>query len=264
MPLRGKYLKGEGFIEDREDENIEDQGETDEDGQTIGKAGDSIFDEQSGHSTHIAGMIYAQAILEAPRTVASLREQYRHASEGWHRLLQFGSVLQKRKRRRGREEDEADPAFQRWKRMRRMDIHEQLEQLVGKGARFRGVQEASIQAIVSGKGPIVTVMGTGGGKSLLFMLPAACSAQVRGVGVPGMTVVVIPMIALRQDLKRRCDEVGIKCAEWESRQPQSDVSIMLVTPESAVSKAFQTFLIRVQATKQLERITVQYSLWRFR
>lgn len=256
IAITRKYLKGEGFMDDREDENIDDQDEIDQDGIAIGPARDSVFDKQSGHGTHVAGMIYARAILEAPGAVASVREQYHFASSAWHRLLHFESALRSGKRRRGPDEEAEDVQFTRWKRVRRMDMQVQLETMMGPQARFRGVQEASIRAIVGGHGPIVTVMGTGGGKSLLFMLPAALAANVRGVGTPGLTVVVIPMISLRQDLRRRCDQLGIKCAEWNSRRPQGSVSIMLVTPESAISKAFQRYLMTMQASHQLERVVI--------
>jgi superfamily II DNA helicase RecQ len=114
----------------------------------------------------------------------------------------------------------------------------------------------SMGSVVAGKSPILAVMGTGGGKSLLFILPVLYSAAVIGSGAPGITVVVIPMISLREDLKRRCEQVGISCAEWEYRRPRTEVSVMLVTAESAVSKGFQTFLIGVKAAHQLEWIVI--------
>jgi superfamily II DNA helicase RecQ len=43
----------------------------------------------------------------------------------------------------------------------------------------------------------VAIMPTGGGKSMLFILPAWA--------VPGgTTIVVVPLILLRQDMARRC------------------------------------------------------------
>lgn len=252
IAIARRYLKGEGFVEDREDEDGLEDGD-EEDG---GRQRDSVYDLQSGHGTHVAGMIYARAILEAPGEVASMRQQYRAASEGWHRLLQFASTLGAPKRKRGWEREDQEAGFRRWKRLRQINVYDQLERVVGAGARFRGVQEEAIKAIMGGQGPILAVMGTGGGKSLLFMLPAACSAATAGGGSLGMTVVVVPLISLREDLKRRCEEAGIACAEWESRRPRTGVSIMLVTPESAVSKTFQMFLIRVKATHQLERIVI--------
>jgi superfamily II DNA helicase RecQ len=82
------------------------------------------------------------------------------------------------------------------------------------------------------------VMPTGGGKSMLFMLPAWVSG--------GLTVVVVPLIALRQDLQKRCAVAGISCVEWESRRPPDEAAIVLVTPESALSEDFITFLNRQQ------------------
>ena len=140
--------------------------------------------------------------------------------------------------------------------MRTFNVNGALERIVGAGAQFRGIQEPVIKAIMRGESPIVSIMGTGAGKSLLFMLPAMCSAQDRGSSTAGMTIVVIPMISLRQDIQRRCQAVGLSCAEWDYRHPQSGVSIMLVTSESAVSQAFQGFILRMRASHCLERIVI--------
>ena len=48
----------------------------------------------------------------------------------------------------------------------------------------------------------------------------------------------------REDLKRRCRQVGIECVEWSSRKPNEWASIVLVTPESAVSESFGNFINR--------------------
>jgi hypothetical protein len=72
----------------------------------------------------------------------------------------------------------------------------------------------------------------------------------------GMMVVVIPLIALRRDMKRRCDELGLRCHEWGNRQPGDGAQIVLVTPESVVGQGFRTFLNRMRATQQLERIVI--------
>jgi superfamily II DNA helicase RecQ len=243
-------LKGEGMVDDRDDEeDIEDDNDN-------AHSQDHILDLQAGHGSHVAGMIYARAILEAPGEVASIRQQYRHASEAWHRLLQFPSTLGVLVKKRVWEADDQDGQFGKWKRMRTMNIYNPLERIVGVGGQFRGIQERVIKAIMRGESPIVSVMGTGAGKSLLFMLPAMCSAMNSGQGRPGMTIVVIPMISLRQDIQRRCQAVGLSCAEWDYRHPQAGVSIMLVTSESAVSQGFQAFILRIRARHDLERIVI--------
>ena len=91
--------------------------------------------------------------------------------------------------------DEAaeDVEDQRWKRLQKVDIERELQAMMGDGVRFRGQQKAIIQAVMRGEARVLAIMPTGGGKSLIFMLPAFCS--VGGVGV-----VVVPLIALRQDM----------------------------------------------------------------
>ena len=201
-------------------------------------------------------MIYARGIMEQSGVVASKRQRFRQSSVLWHRFLAFGSSATQHagEKRAALDrlafEDEAERSrMQRWRRARTMRLDEQLQRVMGPTARFRGVQEAAIKAIVSGDSPVVAVMATGGGKSLLFMLPAACSTG-------GMTVVVVPLISLRQDLRRRCEAMGMRCEEWDGRRPPDAAAVVLVTPESAVSGGFMTFLNRMRATRQLDRIVV--------
>ena len=155
-----------------------------------------------------------------------------------------------KKRKRAPFEEEADEArFDRWARMQDMDATAALKRMVGDKAEFRGVQRAAMEAIMAGQSPVVAVMPTGAGKSMLFMLPA-------WVEQGGTTVVVVPLIALRGDMMRRCKKLGIACAEWESRHPPDGAAVVLVTPESAVGETFMTFLNRLRATRQLDRIVI--------
>lgn len=52
----------------------------------------SIADIQAGHTTHIAGMIYARGIMEQPGVVAEKRQQFRTSSMEWHRFIGFESA----------------------------------------------------------------------------------------------------------------------------------------------------------------------------
>jgi superfamily II DNA helicase RecQ len=57
-------------------------------------------------------------------------------------------------------------------------------------------------------------------------------------------------------LKDRCVQAGIECVEWDSRKTQEWASVVLVTPESAVSESFGVFINRQQAMGRLDRIFV--------
>lgn len=124
-----------------------------------------------------------------------------------------------------------------------------LQSLFGDNTvRFRGIQGRTLQAIAAGESPIITVIPTGAGKSLLFILPAWIAG--------GLTVVVVPLLSLRTDLLQRYTTLGILCVEWEIRRPPDEASIVLMTPESALTEEFRTFLNRQQLIHQLDRIFI--------
>ena len=68
---------------------------------------------------------------------------------------------------------------------------------MGLEVEFRGMQEQSIYAIITGQSPIVSIIATGEGKSMLFMLLAYC---VNG----GNAIVIIPLCSLQEGLEIRC------------------------------------------------------------
>ncbi|KAJ6194071.1 hypothetical protein J3E72DRAFT_199128, partial [Bipolaris maydis] len=169
---------------------------------------DEAFDLQTGHGSSVAGAIYGRSLDEAVFSVESKRFMFRVASSEWHRFLELRSgqgkevrlvqrsPLAVKARREALEEE-----YRRWKMMRLVDVDSELQRLLGCAAQFRSVQRAAMQAIMRYESPVVVIMGTGAGKSILFMLPASVSS--------GVTVVVVPLVALRFDMKARCDELGI-------------------------------------------------------
>ncbi|NBB91235.1 MAG: DEAD/DEAH box helicase [Spirochaetes bacterium] len=62
----------------------------------------------------------------------------------------------------------------------------------------------------------LVILPTGSGKSLCFQLPA--------VLLPGVTVVVYPLLALIADQKRRLDELGVPCETLTGGSSAGDVS----------------------------------------
>lgn len=72
-------------------------------------------------------------------------------------------------------------------------------------------QRESLMSVVNvaGRTPLVVVLPTGGGKSMLFMVSASLED-------PGVTVVVVPFRALLNNLLERANTRGIDCAEWMS------------------------------------------------
>jgi ATP-dependent DNA helicase RecQ len=99
---------------------------------------------------------------------------------------------------------------------------------------FRPGQEEAISAVLAGRDAIV-VMPTGSGKSLVYQLPS--------VLLPGLTVVVSPLIALMKDQTDKLEALGVAVATIHSGMPEKaqrealasvasgEAKILYVTPE---------------------------------
>jgi superfamily II DNA helicase RecQ len=241
----------------QQDTRAEASQEDDEEGMNAEQWMGHIADLQAAHSSHVAGMIYGRGITEQPGTTAHRREMFRLSSTDWHRFLGFTSTddggaesaLGLGQFSPWQKEAEIGRTERRWQ-LTQAAIEPQTQRMMGNSElRLRGVQAPALEAIQQGQSPVVAVMPTGGGKSLLFMLPAWISPR-------GVTVVVVPLIALRGDMLHRCRQLGIRCVEWESRRPADQASIVLVTPESAITEDFMTFLNRQRLCHRLDRIVI--------
>ncbi|KAK0773172.1 hypothetical protein LTR75_017205 [Friedmanniomyces endolithicus] len=109
-------------------------------------------------------------------------------------------------------------------------------------------QEEAMTTIMSWTEQVVAVLPTGAGKSLLFMLPPTLSDA-------GITVLVVPLVALRGDLLRRPREMSIDHLEWLPGE-RGEAGLILVTAEAASSKDFVKYARSLIAQQKLERIVV--------
>lgn len=95
--------------------------------------------------------------------------------------------------------------------------HTILESVFGY-TEFRHNQEEIITHLLKGKDAIV-LMPTGGGKSLCYQVPALC--------LPGVTIVVSPLIALMKDQVDALVLSGVKAAFLNSSQSSGEQSFIL-------------------------------------
>jgi len=107
---------------------------------------------------------------------------------------------------------------------------------------FRPGQEQVIRAVLDGRDTIA-VMPTGGGKSLTYQLPALL--------LPGITVVVSPLIALIRDQFEKLRARGVETIRLDSSLTGTEreealglledgaQKIVLITPEGATGPAFK-------------------------
>ncbi|KAK6591474.1 hypothetical protein H4I95_12188 [Botrytis cinerea] len=219
IAISRRYCREDRFEEEKS--KLEESEGWDEDNAD----GDDPWDLQAGHGTHVAGMIYARELMEGENSIISRREKFRRVSHVWHCFLGFPSAHQgvgmsgrAKRKRQVYEEEMQDAQLARWKRLRGVDIHAELEKMLGSAARFRGLQEPVLQAIMKHQSPIVAVMGTGVGKTLLFQLPAKSMSS-------GTTVVISPLVSLQDHMVERCQQAGIS---QHGRVPAQDAAIRRV------------------------------------
>ncbi|CAA9963514.1 RecQ family helicase [Pyrenophora teres f. maculata] len=92
-------------------------------------------------------------------------------------------------------------------------VHSAMQQVLSKAdVTFRSKeQERALHAVLEGQTPLVVVLPTGGGKTLLFTVPACLDPE-------GVTVVVVPFRALLLNLMERVLATGVTCAEWKGME----------------------------------------------
>jgi superfamily II DNA helicase RecQ len=102
-----------------------------------------------------------------------------------------------------------------------------MQQVLGRrdvGFRSAG-QEQALHAVLRGQTPLVVILPTGGGKSLLFTVPACLDNT-------GVTVVVVPYRALIADLLDRMQKRGIDCIEWKHGE-SNPAAVVVVSADLA-------------------------------
>ena len=92
-------------------------------------------------------------------------------------------------------------------------------------ARLQNPESQALHAVLEKQTPLIVVLPTGGGKSLLFTLPAC-------VEEPGVTVVVVPYRALIEDLVGRIQQCGVECMEWKHGE-NNPASVVVVSADVA-------------------------------
>lgn len=131
---------------------------------------------------------------------------------------------------------------------------EALKVLFGYDA-FRPGQESVIDSILSGK-DVCAIMPTGAGKSICYQIPAML--------LPGITLVISPLISLMQDQVKALNEAGIAAAfinsslserafhETVRKTRNGDYKILYVAPERLVTEGF----MELAKTIEISMVTV--------
>jgi ATP-dependent DNA helicase RecQ len=126
--------------------------------------------------------------------------------------------------------------------------HQALKQYFGFD-QFREGQEAAVQHVLKGQHTLL-VMPTGSGKSLTYQLPALL--------LPGLTLVISPLIALMKDQVESLTEAGLPATYINSSLPPQEanqrtravleghVKLLYIAPERLRSREFTRALAKTK------------------
>ncbi|EED17281.1 DNA helicase, putative [Talaromyces stipitatus ATCC 10500] len=251
----------------------------------------AVFHYQAAHTPHTGNQVYGGTVnFRAGLTDAGLQE-FRQASETWHRLIKQPSQYStpsslkrqwptlftpqssqpanvntewewdespsKRARSQATESTlvqqfhrchEPRQGHRRWTMEQAQTI---LKRMYGPEAQYRtSNQQQALQYIIQGSSQVVAVLRTNEGKSLLYLLPC----QLPGART---TVVVLPLLVLKQDMLLRCQNAGIEVTIWNQQDESRHLGsspLILVSVEQAVHINFRTLLLRLQLANQLDRV----------
>lgn len=113
---------------------------------------------------------------------------------------------------------------------------------------FRPGQSGLVDAILAGR-DVLGVMPTGAGKSVCYQIPATL--------LPGVTIVISPLISLMRDQVDALNDAGIPAAYVNTTQggdeqamvlaqaAQGDIKLLYVAPERLETERFRNFATRV-------------------
>ncbi len=113
---------------------------------------------------------------------------------------------------------------------------------------FRPGQSGIVSAILAGR-DVLGVMPTGAGKSICYQIPAAI--------LPGVAIVISPLISLMRDQVDALNDVGLPAAFINTTQTPDEqdlvfaqalsgqIKLLYVTPERLETERFRNFAVRV-------------------
>lgn len=290
----GRRIKGllirQREVEVGDDDEVEDMIDPGTGERRSRRRTEHIWDLQATHGSNIARRHYGLTVLFPNQLQPEMVSNYQEISRLWHEFLsrtdgEFGrkrtlyeveeALASKRhcfEVRGGKTEasrqggqglmprgaERSDTACTRGED----GLDEALRRLLGQGARWRSEQQREGMRRIMGmyqqgmrSEVCIVILPTGGGKSIFFMLPSLIEDDGHWV-----SVVVVPFIALAEDLVSRAQEFGIDCIRWGDSVPsqqterQRDARLVVVSADVACTDGFAAYVESIRVRGLLRRI----------
>jgi hypothetical protein len=252
------------------------------------------LDSQAGHSQQIATMVYGRSNFDHPSIGREEFQLFWKVSVEWHKLLHLNTqgpppcqIVGTRQALLDQNSGAGASAsavtnvhhhhhHHRIQVVRSVgDVGIDFPSLACSESALRGLlalgydkfksshQARAIHRVLMREEDLLVVLPTGGGKTLLFLLPAVVESG------RFTTVVICPFVALRNDLVQRLWNANVSVQVYSQSVGIGDVDILLVSVEQCMSEALQNGLAHLHDGGRLGRIVVDEchvavtaSLWR--
>ncbi|EYB28035.1 hypothetical protein FG05_30289 [Fusarium graminearum] len=292
----------EGKMDDEDDDDTIEIDQITGEPVDCGGSWNIVWDLQSTHGTRIARQHYAVHIGFPGKLQPEMIATFKEISKLWHQFLEESSSADKgteakalkrkrdsqkakqqqqqqqppnnsltqttrsRKRRKTAQEEEElvkrketkEEREERQKKKLEDDMADGLRRLLGPKATWRSDKQAeSMRSIMALKADdtAINVLPTGAGKSILFMLPAVMQDT-------GTSIVVVPFVALMDDLVARATDMGVDCIRYRpsisaGREGMPRAARLIVVSADVVSSAeFRGYVDGLSCAGLLQRIFI--------
>lgn len=133
-------------------------------------------------------------------------------------------------------------------------LFKSFRNLLGPSAVMRPHQQTALREIANCVPEMMVILPIGGGKTLLYIIPSLLpGAQV--------TAVIIPLVALKQDLLRRCSEWNIEATSYDqsiyaTNRLHATPSLLFIDVDCAATDHCRAFLRALLENGRLDRIVL--------
>ncbi|KAG2737302.1 P-loop containing nucleoside triphosphate hydrolase protein, partial [Suillus brevipes Sb2] len=123
---------------------------------------------------------------------------------------------------------------------------------MGRNASFKSTEQAYASEAVSARAKdLIIVLGTGEGKTLLYMMPAVSIAEKHLA-----SVVIVPLKALLDELRTRFEAKGLPTLTWSAGLKTYNAKTIFVSVEQLESPSFFDYLREGVQQRALSRIVI--------
>jgi hypothetical protein len=216
---------------------------------------------QASHTPRVGNTMYGNQAVHGPTLTDIAHHNYLKVSQQWHRIAGLGDGPPPPPPPEADIESSISALVAPAAALDNMtgpspeELRAALvEHTLDRSANFRSDQQRQALAeLVRRDEDNAIILPTGSGKTLLFMLMARMPQL-------GVTVVILPLIALLNDVAARCRSERVPFSTWtdmhgHSNQPSGSSSpLVLVTVEQAVRTSFCARATRLKVSHLLHRI----------